>query len=1066
MRVRRRIWIRSRVWKFLFWGTILVLASVSGGLWFAYAYVTDSATVAGMIRAEAPRYLPGSQLDLGRVRVRPFAGEIAMSHVAVRQPLDGALFLVSRLPWLHIQHDARAMFKGRFVPREVVVAQPTLRLRRRKDGTWNFQGLLADPWPGPPLKETPPVLIQNGTVELVEGDDSSVAVLREVMLKVESTAPRVYQFEGSARGDAFDRVSLQGTIDTATGRVALRGDVSRLAVSDTSYRRLPVEIRAQVKRLGLTSGEMDIRLAQVVYDPNARPKIRYDASARLRAGVWNCPKLPFPLNDLAASVTLRDDVLTIERAEGYNGTTTARAAGTLTLGDPERAPLNLLLHVIDLELDHRLHAWTPPEFADLWDEYRPRGRVSVSVQMVRAQEAGPVGFGMRVDCRDVAMLYRHFKYPLDHVQGTLIFERQQIRLDMRTLVGNKPLRATGTIDNPGPDAHVQLDFEGEALPIDKTLFDAIPPDVRAVVKEFQPTGTVRGRAHVERIPPAGPNDDPKGTVKLDAALDLNERCAIKWAGLPYPVENLTGRLELHPNLWIFKDMRGSNGQAVITGSGRVEKLATPWTGPGEPLLVDLLLNAEKLPFDDQLREALPPAWRKSWATINPIGSSDVAARIQVAPGRPDDYHLVIDPRPSTGIHLQFTRAPQPGIDLGGTFELPMEHIKGRFVFHNGTVTMKDVGFLFHDAPVEFADGTVVVADNGRFRLGVKDLRARDFRLDAQLRRIMPPVMAQFARRLDDGKTFRVNGNLRLAWSGRDKDPVLCEWDKAKVILNDNTIQAGLPLEHLQGQLDSVWGRFNGESLEVHGALQLESISLLGQQVTRLGSPIDVQGGVARLSDIRGSFLGGEIAGRFAVSLDAIPHYNASIVVQGADLERYAQSLPGHQNFRGQVYGRLDLNGFGNDLHTLQGQGEAHIVRGDLGELPGFLRLVKLLNLSPATKTAFDSADIAITIRDGKSLLDPIRFTGDAFSLHGRGTLDLQGDLDLRLRVLYGRDTLRLRLVSDALREASGQFFIVHVLGTPAFPKFKLEPLPQVSDRVKSLGQRRAEQRGRPGAGGW
>jgi hypothetical protein len=322
-------------------------------------------------------------------------------------------------------------------------------------------------------------------------------------------------------------------------------------------------------------------------------------------------------------------------------------------------------------------------------------------------------------------------------------------------------------------------------------------------------------------------------------------------------------------------------------------------------------------------------------------------------------------------------------------------------------------------------------------------------------------MAQFARRLDDGKTFRLGGNLRLAWSGLPDTPVVCEWDHAKVILNDNTVQAGLPLEHLQGQLDNVWGRADGEHLEVHGALDLASISLLGQQITRLSSPIDVKGGVARLSDIRGGFLGGEITGGFEVTLDAIPHYGASIVVQGADLERYARSLPGHQNFRGLVNGRLDLNGFGNDLHTLQGQGEAHIVRGDLGVLPGFLPLIKLLSLSPATKTAFDSADVAITIRDGKSLLDPIRFIGDAFSLHGRGTLDAQGDLDLRLRVVYGRDNMRFRLVSEAIREASAQLFIVQVVGTPAFPKVSLVPVPPVSDRVKSLGQRRDEQRGRP-----
>ena len=47
---------------------------------------------------------------------------------------------------------------------------PTLRLRRRRDGTWNLDGLLADPWPGPWI-ETPPITIQNATLELIPDEN-------------------------------------------------------------------------------------------------------------------------------------------------------------------------------------------------------------------------------------------------------------------------------------------------------------------------------------------------------------------------------------------------------------------------------------------------------------------------------------------------------------------------------------------------------------------------------------------------------------------------------------------------------------------------------------------------------------------------------------------------------------------------------------------------------------------------------------------------------------------------------------------------------------------------------
>ena len=65
------------------------------------------------------------------------------------------------------------------------------------------------------------------------------------------------------------------------------------------------------------------------------------------------------------------------------------------------------------------------------------------------------------------------------------------------------------------------------------------------------------------------------------------------------------------------------------------------------------------------------------------------------------------------------------------------------------------------------------------------------------------------------------------------------------------------------------------------------------------------------------------------------------------------------------------------------------------------------------------------------------------TLQGRGTLDPQANLDLRLKVLLGRDRWHVPLFSDMAREASGQFLIVHVKGTPAYPDFKLEALPQL-----------------------
>jgi hypothetical protein len=693
--------------------------------------------------------------------------------------------------------------------------------------------------------------------------------------------------------------------------------------------------------------------------------------------------------------------------------------------------------------------------------FKPKGTVDGSIRLSRTSENGPLGVSATVVARDLAGVYRHFPYPLEHLSGLLRMDKQRLTLDLRGLIGEKPARISGTIENPGPDAVVKLTIEADSVPIDPTFMGALRPDVRKVVDRFHPSGSVKALVHVFRKPLTGPIHKPEGHLVIDAVLDLNPRCEITWADLPYPVRNLTGRLELHPSLWEFKNMRGQNGQEIITGNGRVEKLKGPKLSSGEPpLKIDLRIQAENLPFNDVLRKSLQPAWQKTWAIINPTGSSDVDAWVHIEPGRPDINHISISPRPETTVRLVVPRTPPSAADLGGKIELRMENVRGRFDFDNGKVAMHDVNFLFHGAPVQFAGGAVTVEDSGRFDLAVTHLWIKEIRFDSALRNIMPPLMAQFALRLDDGRPFTARGNLQIGWSGVLGERAWCRWDQTLAVFNDNTLKTGIPLEHIQGQLEDVNGWSDGEALEVHGKVSLASVSLLGQQITQLESPFHIQRGSAQLDHLDGHLLGGELIGSGTISLDDTPKYSTSLQLTGAEIQRFALTQPGRQSYRGTLNASLAVSGMGTDIHSLQGKGDARISHGDLGEMPVVLRFANLLKInlssltSPRTsgKAMFDSADVEFRIVEGSTIIDPIKFTGSAFSLQGRGIRDPQGNLDLRLHPLYGRDQYHVPIVSDVIREASGQFFAIRIVGPSSHPRYTLEPLPP----VQKLKIRRAE----------
>jgi hypothetical protein len=778
---------------------------------------------------------------------------------------------------------------------------------------------------------------------------------------------------------------------------------------------------------------------------------------QLRGATLDRAEMPFPLTGVSLRGNLDPSGLAIEMAEGRNGKTFVKLRGSIGGAEAGAGPMDLLVEVTDLELDERLKRATPPDLATLWDEYRPTGWIDLGLRLVRPRADAPIGFGLTVRCQDVGVVFHMFPYPVSNVRGTIVWQGTRMELDLRTRVGGDWVTCRGTVENPGPDAVVKLDFAGSALPMDEELLRALPPEQREVVAAFRPAGTVRGVIHVARTPPAPPAR-PAELVDIHAELDLNEGCSVRWEGLPYPIQDLTGHLDLKPDRWEFRAMKGRNGAATIEANGVVVQTAP------DVQAATINLVADHLPFDQQLREALPPEWQATWATLNPSGFSRVEARIT---GRTDEephYHLKVVPEPAaTRVKLVLTdvasapgAAPAPKV-----IELPpMEKVAGTFLYDDGAIRMSGVSCEFREAPVSFRQGTLNLDGTGAFRLAITDLMVTKLRLDAELRKIMPPVMAQFAQRLDDGRPFWMRGDLGIGWSGRAGEPARCEWRDVTVVFTGNTIQTGVPIEQLQGQIDHIHGWSDGRSIEVGGAVNLASVRLGGQQLTDLSTPLNVANGQASLGDIKGTLLGGTVYGSMSLSLDTTPHYKADLQLIGADLARYTMTLPGRQTLKGLVNARLTVEGQGNDLRTCVGEGWARVQNGDLGQLPIALRWIKTTSFRPPTRTAFDSAELHATLGDGRATFDRITLTGDALSLDGAGTLELQGsrELDLRLSPRYGRDERRVPVLGEVVREASSRVVDVHITGPSNAPTVRPEPLPGVWTRAGEALRRAGERR--------
>ena len=203
-------------------------------------------------------------------------------------------------------------------------------------------------------------------------------------------------------------------------------------------------------------------------------------------------------------------------------------------------------------------------------------------------------------------------------------------------------------------------------------------------------------------------------------------------------------------------------------------------------------------------------------------------------------------------------------------------------------------------------------------------------------------------------------------------------------------------------------------MEVHGIVRLDSITLLGQQITDLESPFHLERGSARLDSLRGNYSG--VIWRPAARSVSMPRRSTALSLRlaGAQLEEYARTLPGRQSYRGaRAPHRPERPRQRRPQHPGQRRGTHHPGRpGRAARRAAVRQLPQQQPVAPRFaahlgQDGLDSADVAFRIDHGTAILDPIKFTGGAVSLQGRGTRDPLGDLDLRLRVLYGRDRFHL-----------------------------------------------------------
>ncbi len=1104
-------------WQLAKWSLVVAVLGAAIGLAYFYRQV-DQRLRNAVLSALANQY-PQLKITLRSVELVQEAHRegILLRGLRLAEPVgqDWLPLLECDEVLLSCPTDWQHLLRAEVPIHRILMRRPTVYLRRRAEGVWNYAHLQ----PKASLAtQHPELVVEEGTVVLLadQSKTGSPLLIRDVQLLASPPEPSAAEASEGAElpdrpqtahhlrlslsGQGLQELTMEGWLDAASGDYALSGKVVSWDLRPEWQAILPNQLLPQWLCGGTLQGQLDFGF-HIRHCPSRQEPIQWQLAGRLTNGRLHEPRLPYPLTDMWAVFRADADGLRVDQLFARHGAATLRLSYRRN-GYQADAPCRLEGEIRRLELRRE---WLelpgmPTALAQQWDLYRPSGQVDLyGVLEYDGQHWFPEA---TIECLDVSFLYAKFPYRLDHGQGRLELRNDTLWIHLTAFSEDQPVRIAAEILHPLSQPTGWVEIQAQSLPMDQKFFDALRDPTRRLLAPLHPQGNL---AVVYRWQRDRPQEQGHRQIRLQL-----QRGAICYERFAYPIRNLRGTLEFSDGRWEFWGLTGSNGSARIRGYGHLipieeapsqqvlQAANADWqtildSAPfprGNPLVegsssgsalfprifelaeqqlppMELYLNlvVENAPLDEELRDALPAAAQRLWNQLRPTGQVNVPElEIRYRTGQ-------------SAAEVRFTAQPIPDRCSIEPVAFPyrLEKLQGTLFFAQDQVFWQ--GFRAEHGSVRIAaDLFGRFQPDGAWQLEMEQLFVDRLPLDRELTKALPEPLKKAFAVLNPEGSLALRGRWQLAQSA-EPARLTSEWD-LRLTLVGLQLQPGIRLENIYGGLD-VAGHWDNQDYALWGQLDLDSLLYQGCQFTRVRGPFWIDGqyvlfgpdaqsrrqtylaeragksaetGLVEASPlITGQLFGGQTTGQGWIRLAGANEFALRATLSDADLAQIAQEhLPGVQDLRGRLYGWMYLHGYGRNIHTFTGRGALHLRQADIYELPLMIALLKILNLRRPDTNAFSECDLQYRIAGPHIYLDRIVFQGDAISLHGTGESNFQGELNLALSPMLGREDRKLPLLKQLLGGAGQEFMVIRVTGSLQEPKTEKHVFPTLNQAVQNL----------------
>ena len=707
--------------------------------------------------------------------------------------------------------------------------------------------------------------------------------------------------------------------------------------------------------------------------------------------------------------------------------------------DSNMANININLLSQNTEIGNSLSDILTGEYQHIWQKYKPQGKAKLNI-LLKTFDKQPPNITVLMDCQKNDMIFSGFPYPLSKIEGQIEFTLAGVNLkNIKGMNGSTIVTANGLVNGYEQAGGLDIMLKIQNMTFDDKLHDVMSQQFKNIWDELSLSGLADAQVLISKA--VGADQEIRYHTKIYC-----KKLHVKPSFFPYPLNDLTGEIEIDDLLIKLKNLSGQRNKGEFNINGEIT--ISP---DGNADIININIDAKNIETNDYiLKEAtnkiltgIDALWDKS----QPEGSVDVSITLQKS--SENSYINAKTLIQCNGITAKIGPSALAFNNIRGQIEYYTNYSENQqpyLALKNLTAGYDKTKFELNGGITNPAITTATSTTQHKITL---DVKISNLVLGGkELYGIFPDNLKHLFEQLN----FNTNSDIILKITNKNNAYNIEGLSyQGEIKLFDCGFTKGINFSNITGIITlkgfySTSGSISSSFLAGSGKfsqLKIENKVINNMSVTFLHENNRVS-----FYDIKGNTYNGAINGYLIINLSPSTNsitptdvygYQGKIEIGSIDIADFTRDTQlSNKNIAGKLSGKFSFNGKGASIEALNVDGRATLTNAQIWEVPVFFSIYNLFGLSK--KTAFHESDIKFSISNGEMQIKKLVFTSKDVILKSAGKMRLKdGSLNLQFDTKFL--DIKIKIIDDIKNLFVGAIYTVKIGGTFANPKAEIKPLP-------------------------